>query len=160
MRLNKKGVTLIEIIVSVALISVVLVFLFRLLVVVKQMDDKSLEQLEYEEKTALIINAIQEQIKDEKGCTFSSININTLTINCPSFDSKRLELTKEEKEISVSVIDSEDDKKSKTSSWEFPENSIIDDLIKVNTSNYEYYKIDVYDSKGILYPIEIVYLDK
>ena len=68
---NNKGVTIVELIVSISLITVVLVFLLRLLLTVKEMDDKSLSMLEYQEKSALIIRAVQEKIKDVKNCNFN-----------------------------------------------------------------------------------------
>ena len=60
MKLNKKGVTLVELVVSISLISIVLVFLLRLLIQLREMDDKSLKMLEYQEKTSLIIKYVQD----------------------------------------------------------------------------------------------------
>ena len=87
MKLNKKGVTLVELVVSISLISIVLVFLLRLLIQLREMDDKSLKMLEYQEKTSLIIKYVQDEIKDYNDCNFT-LPSNTLEITCSNEDIK------------------------------------------------------------------------
>ncbi len=79
---NKKGFTMVELIVSIALISIVLIFLLRLLLTIRDMDDKSLNMIEYEEKTSLIIKKIQSDIKDVSNCTMSKNSPTRVTLNC------------------------------------------------------------------------------
>lgn len=77
MKLNKKGITLVEIIISIALISIVLVFLFSLLVDVKDMNDEASINSDYLINKALILKNIEEDL--DKANT--ELKINTCEIN-------------------------------------------------------------------------------
>lgn len=77
MKLNKKGMTLVEIIISIALISIVLVFLFSLLVDVKDMNDEASINSDYLINKALILKNIEEDL--DKATT--ELKINTCEIN-------------------------------------------------------------------------------
>lgn len=77
MELNKKGMTLVEIIISIALISIVLVFLFSLLVDVKDMNDEASINSDYLINKALILKNIEEDLDKAT----SELKINTCTIN-------------------------------------------------------------------------------
>lgn len=77
MKLNKKGMTLVEIIISIALISIVLVFLFSLLVDVKDMNDEASINSDYLINKALILKNIEEDL--DKANT--ELKINTCEIN-------------------------------------------------------------------------------
>lgn len=81
MKKNNKGITIMEMIVSMALISIVLGFLLGLLVQLKKIDDKSLKALEYEEKIALIIKYVQDRIADDNSCQFNETP-GKLSIKC------------------------------------------------------------------------------
>lgn len=72
MKLNKKGMTLVEIIISIALISIVLVFLFSLLVDVKDMNDEASINSDYLINKALILKNIEEDL--DKATTELKIN--------------------------------------------------------------------------------------
>lgn len=76
MKLNKKGMTLVEIIISIALISIVLVFLFSLLVDVKDMNDEASINSDYLINKALILKNIEEDLDGS-----DSLTLNTCTIN-------------------------------------------------------------------------------
>lgn len=77
MKLNKKGMTLVEIIISIALISIVLVFLFSLLVDVKDMNDEASINSDYLINKALILKNIEEDL--DKANT--ELKINTCEIS-------------------------------------------------------------------------------
>lgn len=76
MKLNKKGMTLVEIIISIALISIVLVFLFSLLVDVKDMNDEASINSDYLINKALILKNIEEDLYK----TTTELKINTCEI--------------------------------------------------------------------------------
>lgn len=76
MKLNKKGMTLVEIIISIALISIVLVFLFSLLVDVKDMNDEASINSDYLINKALILKNIEEDLDGT-----DSLTLNTCAIN-------------------------------------------------------------------------------
>lgn len=63
---NKRGITLIELIISIALISIVIVFLFQLLVDVKNSDNKIDYAKEFQQQRAVIIKNIQEDFLNNK----------------------------------------------------------------------------------------------
>lgn len=76
MKLNKKGITLVEIIISIALISIVLIFLFSLLVDVKDMNDEASINSDYLINKALILKNIEEDLDK----TTTELKINTCEI--------------------------------------------------------------------------------
>lgn len=76
MKLNKKGMTLVEIIISIALISIVLVFLFSLLVDVKDINDEASINSDYLINKALILKNIEEDLDK----TTTELKINTCEI--------------------------------------------------------------------------------
>lgn len=63
MKLNNKGITLIEIIISIVLVSIVLIFLFTLLISVKDMNTESEVNSTYLINKSLILKNIEEDIK-------------------------------------------------------------------------------------------------
>ena len=73
MKLNKKGITLVEIIISIALISIVLVFLFSLLVNVKDMNDEAEVNSTYLINKSLILKNIESDLENigDDGLTIS-----------------------------------------------------------------------------------------
>lgn len=76
MKLNKKGMTLVEIIISIALISIVLVFLFSLLVDVKDMNDEASINSDYLINKALILKNIEEDLDGADSLTLNTCEIN------------------------------------------------------------------------------------
>lgn len=151
MKLNKKGVTLVELVVSISLISIVLVFLLRLLIQLREMDDKSLKMLEYQEKTSLIIKYVQDEIKDYNDCTFKLSN--SLTIECSNEDVNMI-LSK-----SSNIISIKND--AETKKYIFPDDAKIGEIVtKKEEDKWSIYKIDVTDDKDNIYSIEITYYRK
>ena len=151
MKLNKKGVTLVELVVSISLISIVLVFLLRLLIQLREMDDKSLKMLEYQEKTSLIIKYVQDEIKDYNDCTFKLSN--SLKIECSNEDVNMI-LSK-----SSNIISIKND--AETKKYIFPDDAKIGEIVtKKEEDKWSIYKIDVTDDKDNIYPIEITYYRK
>ena len=153
MKLNKKGVTLVELVVSISLISIVLVFLLRLLIQLREMDDKSLKMLEYQEKTSLIIKYVQDEIKDYNDCNFT-LPSNALEITCSNEDIK-MKLSKPDNNT-ITIKNGEETKK-----YIFPDDAKIGEIVtKKAGDNWSIYKIDVTDDKDNIYPIEITYYKK
>lgn len=69
MKLNNKGITLVEIIISIALISLVLIFLFSLLVNVNDINKEADVNSTYLINKALILKNIEEDLRDKKKIT-------------------------------------------------------------------------------------------
>lgn len=83
MKLNKKGMTLVEIIISIALISIVLVFLFSLLVDVKDMNDEASINSDYLINKALILKNIEEDLDETTSLKISTCEINDFYTTYP-----------------------------------------------------------------------------
>ena len=66
MKLDNKGITLVELIVSIALISIVIMFLFRLLVDVRYSDNTTDYNRDNQQKRATIIKYIQTDFLERK----------------------------------------------------------------------------------------------
>ncbi len=64
MKMNKRGITLVEIIVSIGLISIVLIFLIDLFIKIRNVYIHSQVQTEYKILASKVINAVQSDIKD------------------------------------------------------------------------------------------------
>lgn len=145
MKIDNKGVTIVEIIVSITLISIVLIFLLRLLISLRDLDDKSLSMIKYEEKTALIVNAVQSEIKDKK-CDYFDVNSNLITMKCES--EYTLTIDKSNKKVKFNID-------SKT--WTFPSGTTFDDVTYQKSSDGKFLiaTMNVIDDKGNIYPIEI-----
>lgn len=86
MKLNKKGMTLVEIIISIALISIVLVFLFSLLVDVKDMNDEASINSDYLINKALILKNIEEDLDKADSLTLNTCEINNFYTTYPTID--------------------------------------------------------------------------
>lgn len=69
MKLNKKGITLTEIIISIALISIVLIFLFSLLILVKDINDESKVNSTYLINKSLILKNIENDLRKASSLT-------------------------------------------------------------------------------------------
>ena len=157
--MKKNGVTIIELIVSVSLISIVLIFLFRLLVTLKDLDDKSLSKLEYEEKVSLIIDNVQDTIKDLKGCKATVTK--EITINCEGMisDDRNIVLNYNGRKFTVSNKIGNSAAKAKT--YTFPSDSEIKGgtVTNIEDGNQNSFLIQykVIDDKDNVYPIEISY---
>ena len=75
MKLNKKGVTIVEIIISIALISMVLIFLVSMLIRVNDMNKNSEVNSTYLISKALVIKNIEDDLKDVTSVTVSNCSI-------------------------------------------------------------------------------------
>ncbi len=76
--MNKKGITLVEIIISIVLISIVLIFLFSLLVTVNDINEESKVNSTYLINKSLILKNIEEDLSKATSVKLSSCNINDL----------------------------------------------------------------------------------
>lgn len=74
--MNKKGMTLVEIIISIALISIVLIFLFSLLVNVRDINSSSEVNTTYLINKALILKNIEEDLDKVDSITLDTCEIN------------------------------------------------------------------------------------
>lgn len=72
MKLNNKGITLVELIVSIALISIVIMFLFRLLIDVRYSNSSIDFSRENQQTRAIILKTIQEDLLEKKLSSFST----------------------------------------------------------------------------------------
>lgn len=83
MKLNNKGITLVELIVSIALISIVIMFLFRLLVDVRYSNSSIDFSRENQQTRAIILKTIQEDLLEKKlnGFSIGGDNASELSIN-------------------------------------------------------------------------------
>ena len=79
MKLDNKGITLVELIISVALISIVIIFLFRLLVDVRYNNHNTDFNLENQQTRAMIIKTIETDFLEKKLVGLSDSATNTLT---------------------------------------------------------------------------------
>ena len=66
MKLNKKGITLIELIISIALISIVIMFLFRLLIDVRYSENNTDFNRANQQTRAVILKRVQQDFLDRK----------------------------------------------------------------------------------------------
>ena len=73
--MNKKGMTLVEIIISIVLISIVLIFLFSLLITVKDINDESEVNSTYLINKSLILKNIEEDFDKSNKITFKQCSI-------------------------------------------------------------------------------------
>lgn len=76
--MNKKGITLVEIIISIVLISIVLIFLFSLLITVNDINEESKVNSTYLINKSLILKNIEEDLNKAASVKLSSCNINDL----------------------------------------------------------------------------------
>lgn len=84
MKLNNKGITLIEIIISIVLVSIVLIFLFTLLISVKDMNTESEVNSTYLINKALILKNIEEDLgKETEKITLQNCNIHDFYTSYP-----------------------------------------------------------------------------
>ncbi len=92
--MNKKGVTLVELIVSMGLISIIILFLFRLFVDVRHMDNTRNYTRDNAQKRAIILNRVQTDFL-EKGLAgiSDSGNSNSLTLTFRFLDNSTATLT-------------------------------------------------------------------
>lgn len=154
---NNKGTTLVEIIVSVALISIVMVFLVGLLIDLRDIDDKSLKRLEYEEKIALITKQFQDTIQKYDTCSFSVSNDNTLKAECEGYK-VNLSCNNSNKTFVYTCVYNDDDDNKK--SWTFPDEATISKIQVKNASDNKYiYQYEILDNKGNVYILEISYIN-
>ncbi len=111
--MNKKGITLIELIISISLISIVVIFLFRLFVDVRYNDEKVDYSRNNQQARALIIKAIQEDLLDEEnpltGLNTSGSTSSTLKVNLV-FKSGTAQMVVTSKSFSYTNTDRETEK--------------------------------------------------
>ena len=86
MKLNKKGITLVEIIISIALISIVLIFLFSLLVDVKDMNDEADLNSTYLINKSLMLKNIEEDLDKANSLTLNTCQINDFYTTYPKIE--------------------------------------------------------------------------
>ena len=139
MKLNKKGMTLVEIIISVALLSVVLGFLFKVLLDVKYESDDSRFAITNQINKAEITKVIQNDLIESGGASAVSVNssLNKVTFTLNS-EVKLLEITDD------NVIKYDNKKWTiKDENYEFGEivmTNIDNCYFKINIPIFSYYE--------------------
>lgn len=109
MKLNKKGMTLVEIIISIALISIVLIFLFSLLVDVKDMNDEASINSDYLINKALILKNIEEDLDGSDSLTLSTCEIGNFYTTYDTYKND-LEVKQKASECIKFTFDNDDSK--------------------------------------------------
>ena len=158
MKLNKKGMTLVEIIISIALISIVLVFLFSLLVDVKDMNDEASINSDYLINKALILKNIEEDLDGS-----DSLTLNTCAINAfyTTYDTYKDDLEDKQKASECISFDFGDSKAYLGIYYYKNKNSYVISYIHGDTKatrllpEFEKYNVD--DSGNIKSGFEIKY---
>lgn len=92
---NNRGITLVELMVSIALISIVILFLFALLVDVKNADNRRDFDRENQQNRALILKTIQTDFLERELIGFTDTTNN---------DSNRLQLTFQYKDSTTGIL--------------------------------------------------------
>lgn len=88
--MNKKGMTLVEVIVSIVLVSIILIFITKLLISVNSLYKKSKLEVDYEVLNALLIDAISTDIK-KYGVNEINVTNNAVTITFNSYRESKLD---------------------------------------------------------------------
>lgn len=91
--LNKKGFTLLEITISVALLSLVMVFMFKLLNTVRKDENVISQTTELLLNKSILSKNLNESIKKSEGITSSECTETTCTFNMKDGTTKELKLT-------------------------------------------------------------------
>ena len=156
--MNKKGITIVEMIVSIALISVVLIFLLRLLLTLREMVDHSLSMINYQILSSDIIKKLQTEIKDQNDCSFTLTNSNSdLNIKCGDYVNMKLNVNNNL--ITLTDYINKDEKGNNgKATWEFEKDAEISKFNLKNDGNLTMITLNIIDDKGINYPMEISYL--
>ena len=146
--MNKKGFTLIELIVSLALLSIVLVFMFNLLVILKGEEKVSALDMKLAVNQSIISKHINNDIISNKQIK----NVSCTSISCDiTFNNginKNIILSNDNKTISYGTADE----------YEFtrtlPDDLVYENINIVNESGL--YKINIYVSNNIEFNIELI----
>lgn len=181
MKLNNRGMTMMEIIVSIALISIVILFLMNLFVSVRGTYNQSKTNSEYEVLVSNIINAISKDIEKyglkniectRNSCNKMKITFNSLRESNPGeYIEKTLEITnpitKSNSYINYMYSNTKvtSQEKATTMTRKIPDNAIFNDgnegSIKIITKTHvsgkqiKEIKIPLMNEKGIVYDINI-----
>ena len=144
MRLNKKGMTLVELIISIALISIVLSFLFKVILDVKYERDNPNYAVNNQINRSEIIKTIQEDV----------LKLNLTKVDFSSlFKKVKLEFSAG----SYRIIEISDNNKSlKYSGSDFEERTwnIVDDNYEFGEIKYEYFSGDNSFVLSLVIPVE------
>ncbi len=92
---NKKGFTLVEIAISVSLLSLVMVFMIKFVSIIRTDEDSISLETDMLLTKSIVSKTINEDIKDESGITSISCANNKCTISLKSGKNKTLEITDE-----------------------------------------------------------------
>lgn len=147
--MNKKGMTLVEIIVSIVLVSIILLFITKLLITVNSLYKKSKLEVDYEVLNSLLIDTIASDINrygvkeitsDGKSLTITFDAYRETKLN--EYIMKRLSLTSDGGYIKYEYVneDLNSDERARNFVRKIPEGAIIDE------ANFVSY--DKFDSSG------------
>lgn len=122
---NKKGTTLVEVIISIALISIVLAFMIKLLIDINNTDTNNKYAKGNQIKRAEIIRTIENDIKD-KVITQITNNTTDKTIEIKYNDNSSSKISLTDKTVKYT------DTNNKTEKWTLDEGTIYTDNITIN----------------------------
>ena len=139
--LNKKGFTLLEVTISIALLSVVMVFMFRLLNIVRKDENAISLTTELLLNKSILSKNLNESIKNRNGISNSSCTETTCTLTMKDGKELKLELTNNRTILTLTNIT--DNKKEL--SRKLPDNFKY--KLRRVVESYEEYNIDIVDQK-------------
>jgi prepilin-type N-terminal cleavage/methylation domain-containing protein len=113
-KLNKKGVTLIELIISIALISVVMVFMYRLLININNEITNSAFAIDNQQNRLEIINTVEEDILHKALTTLTNTNNTSITFGFDDNTSSVLSISIESNKYYITYKDTQNN----TKKWE------------------------------------------
>lgn len=145
--MNKKGMTLVEIIVSIVLVSIILIFITRLLITVNGLYKKSKLEVDFEVLDTILIDTISTDInrygvkrvslEGKKSVTitfnaFRESNLNELIV-------KKLSLTDDARYIKYEYVNNNltSDERTRNFVHKVPDGAIIDENDFVNYKEFE-----------------------
>lgn len=143
--MKNKGITLVELIISISLISVVVIFIFQLLVDVRYNNNKTDYARENQQKRALIIKTIQDDFLDYGliGLNDNGSTATKLVVNFNYNDSKTGELIVESDSVSYKKANGE------IEVWPLEK---MNDYMKYNVRCVSYIK--VFENEGEFFSIK------
>lgn len=150
--LNKKGFTLLEVTISIALLSIVMVFMFRLLNIVRRDEDSVSLITELLLNKSILAKNLNESIKKSEGISSLDCTTTKCTINLNDGTTKVLELTNNN--TVVELTDTTNSKKEVVrklpNNYTYQLKSLENDyltIITLSVNSHEEYNVEIVDKK-------------
>lgn len=148
--MNKKGFTLVEITISIALLSIVMVFMFNFLTIIKKDEDTINEATEMLLNKSLIAKEINKDIKESGGITSSSCTNIRCDITLKNGKQKAIKLDDTKKILTYENITDNKIELAKELKGDLEYNLILNKsdnltVIKIQVPSNEEYNINIVD---------------